>query len=64
MAGHLGDARVTARNLEVHSADAARNLLLIEGAVPGAKNSLVIIKKSRIVVSDWLLVGDKVRTKY
>jgi len=46
MGGHLGDERVTARNLEVLSADAGRNLLLIEGAIPGAKNSLVIIKKS------------------
>lgn len=46
MAGHLGDYKVTAQNLEVHSADIARNLLLIEGAVPGAKNSLVIIRKS------------------
>ncbi len=46
MAGHLGNERVTARHLEVHSADASRNLLLIEGAVPGAKNSLVIVRKS------------------
>jgi len=45
MGGHLGDARVTARNLSVYSTDANRNLILIEGAVPGAKNSLVIIKK-------------------
>ncbi len=47
MAGHLGNEGVTAENLEVHAADAARNILFIEGAVPGAKNSLVIIKKSR-----------------
>jgi large subunit ribosomal protein L3 len=46
MAGHLGNERVTASNLEIHAADAARNLLFIEGAIPGAKNSLVIIKKS------------------
>jgi large subunit ribosomal protein L3 len=46
MAGHLGNERVTASNLEVHAADTARNILFIEGAVPGAKNSLVIIKKS------------------
>ena len=46
MAGHMGNERVTARNLEVHSADAARTLLLIEGAVPGGKNGLVIIRKS------------------
>lgn len=46
MAGHLGDHKVTVQNLEVYSADIARNILLIEGAVPGAKNSLVIIRKS------------------
>jgi large subunit ribosomal protein L3 len=46
MAGHLGDHKVTVQNLEVYSADIARNLLFIEGAVPGAKNSLVIIRKS------------------
>ena len=46
MAGHLGHGRVTARNLEVYSADTARNILLIEGAVPGAKNGLVIVQKS------------------
>lgn len=45
MGGHLGDERVTASNLEVFSADAAKNILLIEGAVPGAKNSLVIVRK-------------------
>lgn len=47
MAGHLGDQGVTASNLEVHAADPARNILFIEGAVPGAKNSLVIIQKIR-----------------
>jgi large subunit ribosomal protein L3 len=45
MSGHLGDDRVTAQNLPVYSADAAKNILLIEGAVPGGKNTLVIIKK-------------------
>ena len=47
MGGHMGDERVTARNLAVYSSDASRNLILIDGAVPGANNSLVIIKKSR-----------------
>ena len=46
MGGHMGDERVTAQNLAVYQADAAKNLLLIEGTVPGAKNGLVIIKKS------------------
>jgi len=45
--GHMGDRRVTARNIEVVQADPARNLLLVKGAVPGADNGLVIIKKSR-----------------
>lgn len=46
MAGHMGDRKVTVMKLAVHSADSVRNLLLIKGAVPGGKNSLVIIRKS------------------
>jgi len=46
MAGHLGDRRVTARNLEVFQADPTRNLLLVKGAVPGGRNGLLLIKKS------------------
>jgi large subunit ribosomal protein L3 len=45
MGGHMGDEKVTAQNLAVYQADSAKNLLLIEGAVPGAKNSLVIVRK-------------------
>jgi len=46
MAGHMGNARVTVRNLKVIKADPDRNLLLVRGAVPGARNGLLIIKKS------------------
>ena len=46
MAGHMGNSRVTVRHLEVLQADPARNLLLVKGAVPGAKNGLLLIKKS------------------
>ena len=46
MAGHMGNRRVTVRNLEVFEADPNRNLLLIKGAVPGMKNGLLLIKKS------------------
>jgi large subunit ribosomal protein L3 len=46
MAGHMGDDQVTVKNLEVFQASPDRNLLLVKGAVPGAKNGLVIIKKS------------------
>ena len=44
MAGHLGNARRTAQNLEVVKVDTDRNLLLIKGAVPGAKGGKVIVK--------------------
>ena len=47
MAGHMGAERVTAQRLEIMKVDAARNLLLVKGAVPGSENGLVVIKKSR-----------------
>ena len=47
MAGHMGAQRVTVSNLEVVSADPARNLLLVQGAVPGMTNGLVLIRKSK-----------------
>jgi len=46
MAGHMGNRRVTVRRLEVFEADPDRNLLLVKGAVPGARNGLLLIKKS------------------
>ena len=46
MAGHMGNARITVRNLRVVEADADRNILLLEGAVPGAHNSIVMIRKT------------------
>jgi large subunit ribosomal protein L3 len=46
-AGHLGMDRVTTQNLKVVMVDSERNLLAINGAVPGAKGSLVMIKESR-----------------
>jgi large subunit ribosomal protein L3 len=44
MAGHMGDERVTTQNLQVVKVDADRNLLLIKGAVPGAKNGQVCVR--------------------
>lgn len=43
MAGHMGNVRRTAQNLEVVRVDAERNLLLVKGAVPGAKDGDVIV---------------------
>ena len=47
MAGHMGNSRVTVRHLEIFEADATRNLLLVRGAVPGARNGLLLIRKSK-----------------
>jgi len=47
MAGHMGNQRVTVKCLEVVKADPDRNLLLVKGAVPGAKNGLLEIRKSK-----------------
>ena len=44
MAGHMGNARTTNQNLEVVRVDAERNLLLIKGAVPGAKGGDLMIR--------------------
>ena len=46
-AGHMGAAQVTSQNLEVIMVDPERNLLAVRGAVPGAKNGLVFVKKAR-----------------
>jgi large subunit ribosomal protein L3 len=43
MAGHMGNVRRTIQNLEVVRVDAERNLLLIKGAVPGARGGDVIV---------------------
>jgi len=49
MAGHLGNARCTVRNLEVVQVDPDDNLLLVQGAVPGPDGGLVIIRHARKV---------------
>jgi hypothetical protein len=43
MAGRMGGAQVTTKNLEIADVDKENNILLIKGAVPGAKNGLVLI---------------------
>ena len=46
MMGRMGVERVTTQNLTVHSVDAAKSLILIKGAVPGATNSIVFIRSA------------------
>ncbi|MBS1725588.1 MAG: 50S ribosomal protein L3 [Armatimonadetes bacterium] len=43
--GHMGDAQVTQKGLKVVRVDAERNLLLIDGSLPGPNGALVIVKK-------------------
>jgi large subunit ribosomal protein L3 len=45
--GHMGDDRITTQNLVVAKVDAEHNLLLIEGPVPGGRNSLVLVRQAR-----------------
>ena len=46
MAGRWGNERVTVQNLKVVKVDSERNVLLIKGAIPGAKGSLVSVKSA------------------
>ena len=46
MAGHMGDARATVKQLRVVRTDAERNLLLVKGAVPGSPHGLLLVKKA------------------
>jgi large subunit ribosomal protein L3 len=46
MAGRMGNDRVTVQNLKVLRVDPERNLLLIQGSVPGANESLVIVRRA------------------
>lgn len=46
MAGHMGNVKVKAHNLEVVQAEPERNLLLVKGAVPGPNGGLLMIEKA------------------
>lgn len=46
LAGHVGSVKVTVQNLEVVRVDADKNFILVKGAIPGAKGSVVTIKEA------------------
>lgn len=46
MPGHMGSLNTTVQNLEVVRVDADRNLLLVKGAIPGAKGTIVSVKNT------------------
>jgi large subunit ribosomal protein L3 len=47
MPGHKGNETVTVKKLEVVRVDAERNLILVRGAVPGARNGLLMVRKAK-----------------
>ena len=47
MAGRMGNERVTVKNLKVFSVETEQSLILIKGVVPGAKNSMILVRKAR-----------------
>jgi large subunit ribosomal protein L3 len=47
MAGHMGHARVTVRNLEVIEVDAEDNVLVVKGAVPGPNGGYVVVRRAK-----------------
>jgi large subunit ribosomal protein L3 len=44
MAGHMGDERITTMNLKIVQTDADRGLIMVEGAVPGAKGGWILVR--------------------
>ena len=51
MSGHMGNVRITVKQLEVVQVDVERNLLIVKGAVPGGPNSLLTVRKTRKVAA-------------
>jgi large subunit ribosomal protein L3 len=47
MAGHMGDERVTTKKVQVVRTDADKNLLMVRGSLPGARGSLILVKKAQ-----------------
>ena len=44
MAGRMGNNKVTVQNLKIHAVDAERGLILVRGAIPGNKGSVVVVR--------------------
>jgi large subunit ribosomal protein L3 len=65
MGGHMGSDRVTTQNSKVMKVDAASNLLLVEGSVPGAEGAFVIVRTSlkRGTRRQWKVEGAEAAAK-
>src|SRR5271166_2362275 len=47
MSGHMGDVRITTRNLRILGVDKEENLLVVEGSVPGSNGGYIVINKAK-----------------
>ncbi len=47
MPGHFGDAQITVRNLRIRGIDLEENLIMVEGAIPGARDGVVLVSKAK-----------------
>jgi large subunit ribosomal protein L3 len=47
MPGHMGTGQITVRNLRIRAIDVEDNLILVEGAVPGARDGYVLVSKAK-----------------
>ncbi|MEO6349391.1 MAG: 50S ribosomal protein L3 [Candidatus Limnocylindrales bacterium] len=48
MSGHMGNDKVTVKKMTVVRTDAERNLILIKGALPGARNAMIVVRKANV----------------
>ncbi|MEA2537843.1 MAG: large subunit ribosomal protein [Chloroflexota bacterium] len=46
MAGHMGDERVTVKKVRIVRTDPERNLILVNGSLPGSRNDVIVVKKA------------------
>ncbi len=51
MAGHMGNVKATVQSLEIVRVDVQRNILLVKGAVPGARNGLVTVRRAKKIAA-------------
>ena len=47
MGGHMGDEQVTVKKLTVVQVDPSATCILVKGAVPGARNGLLLVRKAK-----------------
>src|SRR3954468_24439346 len=59
MAGHLGDEKVTAKNLAVVGVDKEKHILLVKGTVPGANGGLLFVRQAKTILDNIRKPGEE-----